>query len=132
MGILIPVSPGELIDKLTILSVKGQHVLDDKKRTAIAREYALLEQAWEDSPYAKSAGIMALWSDLAKVNARLWNLEDALRSPEVRANAELMAGVARCVSAENDLRAKLKNTINILLDSDLQEVKLHGSSRVDA
>lgn len=127
MGIYIPVSPGELVDKLTILAVKGQHVTDDKKKLAIAREYALLEQAWEDSPYAKSAGIMALWSDLAKVNARLWNLEDAMRSTDVRSNPELMAGVARCVSAENDLRAKLKNTINILLDSDLMEVKQHGT-----
>ena len=126
MGILIPVSPGEVIDKLTILSVKGKHVRDEKKQVALAREYALLEQSWEDSPYAKSPGIVALWTDLAAVNERLWNLEDAMREPDVRSNAELLAGVARCVSAENDLRARLKHTINTLLDSDLVEVKQHG------
>lgn len=129
MGINIPVSPGELIDKLTILSIKGQSVQDDAKRLLLSREYALLDQAWNDSPYVKimGPGVAALWSDLHDVNRRLWHLEDSARDSDVKQNAELLAGIARCISAENDLRFRLKNTINILLDSDLQEVKQHGN-----
>ena len=129
MGISIPVSPGELIDKLTILSVKMAYVSDADRRLKVTREYALLKQSWDDSIYAQrtEAGIDALWSDLHDVNRRLWHLENSARESDVRKNTELLAGIARCISAENDLRFRLKNTINILLDSDLQEVKQHGN-----
>ena len=127
MGIQIPVSPGELLDKLTILSVKAKHVTDEHKRVKIAREYALLEQVWEDSPYLRSAGIESLMADLAAVNERLWHLENEVRSTMVRADAYLMSGVALCISSENDYRARIKATINTLLDSDIVEVKQHGS-----
>src|ERR1700761_3054629 len=106
--IKVPVSPGELLDKLTILKIKSQRMRDPEKLKNVRAELELLEATWAESAYAKIdiAGEIAA---LLQVNERLWVIEDDIRDKE-RAqafDAEFIR-LARAVSVENDERAAIK------------------------
>lgn len=119
----IPISPGELLDKLTILRLKAVRIADPAKRANVARELELLEAIWR-SEVPAAGGLREEEAALARVNAALWDVEDALREREAAArfDAEFVA-LARSVYRHNDERAAIKRRVNAKLGSALVEEK---------
>lgn len=124
--IKVPVSPGELLDKITILRIKAQRMRDPQKLTNVRQELKVLEQTWESSSYAK-LDIAADVEALLKVNERLWVIEDDIRDKE-RAQAfdARFIELARAVYFENDERAIIKRRINVKLGSSIVEEKSYA------
>lgn len=125
--IQIPVSYGELIDKITILEIKQARITDPGKRRNVSHELALLQAAWEASAAAQGVAIDDLRVALKAVNEALWDIEDDIRDKE-RAQA-FDAGfiaLARAVYRQNDRRAALKREINLRLGSALVEEKSYA------
>jgi hypothetical protein len=127
--ILVPVSPGELLDKITILQIKSERMTDPAKLHNVRVELGLLEQTWRDSGQASAA----LDDDIAAlkaVNARLWEIEDDIREQE-RAGTfgERFVALARAVYHENDERAAIKKRINTRLGSRIVEEKSYKDYR---
>jgi hypothetical protein len=124
--ITVPVSPGELLDKITILRIKSSRMNDPQKLANVRTELQVLEETWRGSPYAK-AGIEAEVIALLEVNERLWVVEDGIRDKE-RANefdADFIR-LARAVYFENDERAAIKRRINTKLGSNIVEEKSYA------
>jgi hypothetical protein len=127
MAVMVPISYGELVDKITILEIKADQVADPGQRANIERELALLAARCQESLPA-GGQLAALKAALSSVNRRLWAIEDAIRAKE-RAqafDAEFVA-LARSVYQENDERARLKRQINLEFDSALVEEKLYAA-----
>jgi hypothetical protein len=124
--IKVPVSPGELLDKITILRIKAQRMRDAEKLNNVRLELQALEQTWGASSYAK-LDIAADIDALLKVNERLWVIEDDIRDKE-RAQAfdARFIELARAVYFENDERAAIKRRININLGSRIVEEKSYA------
>jgi hypothetical protein len=121
--ILAPISVGELIDKITILKIKNERILDPAKRAKIAQELALLCQIRNDSGLA-SAELEALADELHAVNMTLWDIEDSVRELESAGDfGQNFIAVARSVYITNDRRAHIKNRIDIASGSDIVEQK---------
>src|SRR5438876_2188293 len=80
-GLLVPVSRGELIDKLTILEIKSERMTDPEKLTHVRAESALLEKAFAES-VTEEARILTLRAELKAVNEKLWEVEDEIRRCE--------------------------------------------------
>jgi hypothetical protein len=127
--IKVPISPGELIDKITILRIKSERMTDPQKLKNVRLELAALQGTWAASPYAR-ADIAADDAALLAVNERLWVIEDEIRDKE-RAqafDAEFIR-LARAVYFENDERAAIKRRINLKLGSGLVEEKSYSDYR---
>jgi hypothetical protein len=128
--IKVPISPGELLDKITILRIKSQRMSDPAKLSNVRLELRSLEDTWSGSAYAKieiHADIAALLS----VNERLWVIEDDIRDKE-RAqafDAEFIR-LARAVYVENDERAAIKRRINTKLGSSIVEEKSYREYKI--
>jgi hypothetical protein len=121
--IKVPISPGELLDKITILRIKSQRIGDPAKLVNVRLELRVLEETWNASAYAK-VDIDAEIGALGLVNERLWIIEDDIRDQE-RAqafDAEFIR-LARAVYFENDERAAIKRRINAKLGSAIVEEK---------
>jgi hypothetical protein len=124
-ALLVPISVGELIDKITILRIKQQKADDAQKLANIENELKQLENVWRQSDYS-AIDISELTQQLTEVNETLWNIEDDIRAKEA-ANEfdEQFIRLARSVYQQNDLRAALKKEINSKTGSDLIEEKLY-------
>jgi Family of unknown function (DUF6165) len=128
--IKVPISPGELLDKITILRIKSQRMGDPVKLSNVRLELRSLEDTWSGSAYAKidiDADVAALMS----VNERLWVIEDDIRDKE-RAqafDAEFIR-LARAVYVENDERAAIKRRINTKLGSSIVEEKSYREYKI--
>lgn len=123
MAINIPVSWGELFDKITILTIKSNRIADPGKRKNIKRELEQLT-AIRDSKISRSDQLTALSSSLQEVNEKLWNIEDDIRLLEKKKDfGNQFVELARAVYITNDRRADLKSQINNLLGSELVEEK---------
>ncbi len=121
--ILVPVSPGELIDKLTILRIKSENIHDPAKLANVHREMEQLTRV-ADAALPSSDELSQLWQDLYDVNCDLWQVEDDIRTFEQRRDFGAgFIGLARSVYITNDRRAELKKRINMLLGSRLVEEK---------
>jgi hypothetical protein len=121
--IKVSISPGELLDKITILRIKSQRIADQAKLCNVRLELRSLEETWNASDYATS-NIETDFRALLAVNERLWGIEDEIRDKE-RAqafDAEFIR-LARAVYFENDERAAIKRRINIALGSSIVEEK---------
>ena len=120
---LVPVSWGELIDKITILEIKTRRLASGPARSNAARELALLLDA--AAPVLKStAGLAGFRQRLSAVNERLWDVEDQIRSKE--AGGQFDSGfiaLARAIYHANDERAAIKREVNRALASELVEEK---------
>jgi hypothetical protein len=127
--LLVPISPGELIDKITILEIKSQRMTDATKLANVRTELDLLQQTWHSSPYA-ATNVETEWSALRDVNAKLWDIEDDIRDKE-RAGAfdARFIELARAVYVTNDDRAAIKKRINTKLGSTLVEEKSYKDYR---
>ncbi|MGA1824442.1 MAG: DUF6165 family protein [bacterium] len=121
MPIKIDISIGELVDKVTILSIKRKKIEDKNKRINIEREYELLSTVMED------AGIKVgslEFKSLMDVNLKLWHIEDDIRIKEAKKEFdEEFIQLARSVYFENDKRAKIKKDINKKYNDELSEEK---------
>jgi hypothetical protein len=127
--IKVPISPGELLDKITILRIKAQRMSDPAKLSNVRLELHTLEETWRASVHAK-IDIEADIGALGLVNERLWVIEDDIRDKE-RAqafDAEFIR-LARAVYIENDERAAIKRRINAKLGSALVEEKSYRDYR---
>jgi hypothetical protein len=122
MAIMIPVSAGELIDKLTILRVKAARI-EAAKRVNVQKELELLE-AVTAKELSAVPQIAALAVELETVNAALWDVEEGKRECERRQDfGPAFVALARKVYIENDRRAAIKRRINEAAGSDLIEEK---------
>ena len=124
--IKVPVSPGELLDKITILRIKSRRMTDPKKLANVSVELDALEAVWESSAYA-AIDVEGDVQALLAVNERLWSIEDDIRDKE-RAkvfDAEFIR-LARAVYIENDERAAIKRRLNLKLGSELIEEKSYS------
>ena len=121
--ILVPVSPGELLDKITILRIKSARMSDAAKLANVRHELGLLEGTWRAAVPA-GVDLAAEESALAAVNAKLWDVEDRLREQESerRFDGDFVE-LARAVYFNNDERAAIKKRINTRLGSALVEEK---------
>jgi hypothetical protein len=127
--ITVPVSPGELIDKITILRIKSQRITDAAKLKNVRHELDALQRTWAESRYA-GADIVADTDALQAVNERLWVIEDEIRDKE-RAQAfdAEFVRLARAVYFENDERSAIKRRINVTLGSAIIEEKSYSDYR---
>ena len=117
---LIPVSVGELIDKITILQIKPSHFQGDAL-AHVQQELDLLEQVHRDAGVALPE---ELEPALAAINGKLWAIEDAIREREAASDfGERFIELARSVYRCNDQRAALKRQINASTGSSLVEEK---------
>lgn len=121
--LLVPVSWGELLDKLTILEIKAQRITDAAKLANVAAERDALLAVRDRHPWA-SAEAWRLVDELRSVNEALWEIEDDIRDEERRERfGERFIMLARSVYRTNDRRAALKRELNRLLGSALVEEK---------
>jgi len=132
MHVTVPISVGELLDKITILEIKAERIADPAKLANIRVELEALDRLRRglplDRPGIRRDEIAALVDELGQVNRRLWEVEDLLRDCE-RAQefgAEFIR-LARAVYKENDLRARLKRRLNEETGSELVEEKSYSA-----
>ena len=119
-NISIPISLGELIDKITILEIKIIH-MNGKKLINVKKELRLLQDKLEDTSLEIDINLI---NSLKKVNNSLWNIEDSIRIKE--SNQEFdndFIQLARSVYKENDRRSSIKKEINQKYNSELIEEK---------
>lgn len=127
--ILVPVSPGELLDKITILRIKTSRMSDAGKLVNVRRELDLLESVWR-AAVPQAVDLAAEERALSEVNAKLWDVEDRLRELEsMRHFGEEFVELARAVYFTNDDRAAIKKRINLALGSALVEEKSYQQYR---
>ncbi len=125
-SIAVETSPGELIDKITILEIKAARISDGAKLVNIRRELAVLA-ATRDRCIPRSAALDDLTDELRAINGRLWDIEDDIRDCErARDFGETFVGLARAVYFTNDERAALKRAINDLLGAEIVEEKSYA------
>lgn len=127
--ILVPVSFGELLDKIAILQIKSERMTDAAKLANVRKELAALDATWSAHP-ASGQDIAALRAALKAVNERLWVIEDDIRVQEKqqRFDGEFVR-LARAVYFENDERARIKKDINLALGSAYVEEKSYQDYR---
>lgn len=118
-----PVSFGEVLDKITILEIKSEQIKDASKLNNIKTELDLLNKTWHKF-VSDSDEIIALKTELKKINQALWNIEDDIRIKEGKKQFDdEFIQLARSVYVTNDKRADVKKQINLALGSTLVEEK---------
>ena len=121
--ILVPISPGELLDKITILRIKAARMSDAAKVANVKHELALLEKTWKDSG-AAAIDLAAEEASLTRVNEMLWVIEDEIRDEErAKRFGDRFIELARAVYVTNDERAAIKKRVNTLSGSTIVEEK---------
>ncbi len=121
--ILAEISAGELIDKITILEIKKNKIIDEDKLKEVQKELSSLTQTL-DKFIPKKDGIMGYKQNLKEINLKLWEIEDGKRKAEKDKDfGQNFIELARNVYKFNDERAKIKLAINNSLGSNIKEVK---------
>lgn len=122
----VPISWGELIDKITILEIKAEKLSSASARANVQRELAQLSLI--ASQVEKKPGLLELRLALKRVNETLWQIEDDVREKEAtKTFDEGFVALARAVYHNNDQRGRLKQDINRLLKSEITEEKQYTS-----
>ena len=123
MKILIPVSVGELVDKITILEIKRNLITDTEKLKNIDKELSALKKVL-DSLNLDSDNFSNMYTDLLDTNMKLWQIEDEIRILEKKNDfGENFISLARDVYITNDTRFDIKNKINDFFGSSYKEEK---------
>ena len=121
--IQIPISPGELLDKITILQIKSERIADPSKVANVRTELDMLQKVWGES-VADDAELRALSAELKSINEALWEIEDDIRDEERNKRfGERFIELARAVYVTNDERANAKKKVNLHLNSSIVEEK---------
>ena len=125
MPLLVPISVGELLDKISILELKAAALTDPARQASVAGELAALD-AVRRREVAASEDVDAVWEELRAVNRCLWQIEDDLRQREREGRFDAgFIELARGVYRNNDRRAVLKRRINELTGSEIVEEKTY-------
>ena len=121
--IIVEVSVGELLDKISILEIKQEKIKDPNKLKFIKDEYSILKEQLNTN--VKSTGeINKLYKSLKEINSKLWIIEDDKRLCEKEKRFdERFIKLSRDVHFLNDERAKIKLEINTLMNSNIKEIK---------
>jgi hypothetical protein len=123
-GVRVPVSIGELYDKITILMIKRERLTDPAKRENVLHELNLLRAV--EAGLANRSASAALVDELLAINAALWDIEDGKRAHErLQDFGPTFIDLARQVYLRNDRRAAVKRRINEIMGSDIIEEKSH-------
>jgi len=121
--ILVEVSVGELLDKLTILEIKQEKIKDPEKLKYINDEYSVLKDQLNKNVKSDSK-LDELFNSLKKINEKLWIIEDDKRLCEKSSDfGEKFVKLSRDVHFLNDDRAKIKLEINNYTGSKIKEIK---------
>ena len=125
-NIKVPTSPGELLDKITILEIKMEQVSDDNKLKNIKYELTQLTQIWNEH-FSDNEELSLLKKELRDTNNNMWDIEDKIRIKESKKEFDNdFIELARSVYYQNDKRADTKKKINQLLGSLLMEEKSYA------
>ena len=125
--ILVEVSVGELLDKISILEIKKEKIQDPKKLKFINDEHAILKEQL-DKNVTSDSKLSSLYEALKKINTRLWVIEDDKRLCEKNSDfTENFIKLSRDVHFLNDDRAKIKLEINHHTGSKIKEIKEYTS-----
>lgn len=118
-----PTSPGDFLDKLTILEIKAERITDPAKLENVRRELEALRAVWQASPLSRR-DVRSQVDQLREVNAALWDIEDRIREKEAAKTFDAaFIELARSVYRTNDRRAAIKKELNLMLGSELIEEK---------
>jgi chromosome segregation ATPase len=130
MQIYIPVSIGELIDKITILEIKSKKIKSLKEKSSLKKELKLLEKILKKIVKKHKENknqIKAEKNNLKKINKLLWSLEDSIRIKEKNKSFDNeFISISRNIYTANDERFKIKSRINKLYKSNLKEYKYYS------
>ena len=119
----VPVSPGEVLDKITILEIKSERMDDPAKVSNVRRELELLIETWNRS-VNNDETVQRIHAQLKRMNEALWEIEDDIRDKErVREFDDRFIELARSVYFTNDKRASAKKELNLYLGSEIVEEK---------
>ena len=120
----VPVSPGEVLDRLSILQIKENHASSEQQKQIIKKESELFEKAWIDC-FGNNPKISNDFTDLLFINSELWNLENDVRACEKSCQfGNDFINSARKIYLTNDKRADAKASINKKLHSDIFDIKI--------
>ncbi|NOS84112.1 MAG: hypothetical protein HOP31_03130 [Ignavibacteria bacterium] len=133
MNAMIPVSPGELVDKITILEIKKRNIKAAAKLKLIKTELShltkILNEMMGTSKRIKPA-VLVEKKKLKAVNKSLWDIENKIRVKEAKKNFDKgFIELARLVYLTNDRRSVIKNKVNILFGSSIKEIKQYSRYR---
>ncbi len=121
--ILVEVSIGELLDKISILDIKKDKIKDETRLEHILREYKILKEEY-DNKVKNDNKLSKLYTSLKEINSKLWVIEDEKRLCEKNADfGDQFIKLSRDVHFLNDERAKIKLEINIHTGSKIKEIK---------
>ncbi|QMU61587.1 MAG: hypothetical protein GKR92_07705 [Gammaproteobacteria bacterium] len=124
-NINIPISPGELLDKITILEIKSENIENEEKLANVAIELNLLSKIWGNT--SQDSDLEALKKELKDNNKALWEIEDKIRIKESNKEFDhVFIELARSVYIQNDKRADTKKKINLKLGSMIVEEKSYA------
>ena len=124
MEIQINISVGELIDKITILQIKKEKITNLEKVEKVSYELELLENSLNSFKTGEKEELKKLMNELKIINEKLWGIEDDIRLLEKNKKFESeFIELARSVYKTNDERFEVKNKINKLFSSNVEEVK---------
>lgn len=124
-NINVPISPGELLDKITILEIKNENIEDKEKLANVETELKLLSKIWENTN--PDSYLEALKQELKDNNKALWDIEDKIRIKESNKEFDhVFVELARSVYIQNDKRADTKKKINLKLGSMIVEEKSYA------
>jgi len=122
-NMLVPVSPGEVLDKITILEIKSERMTDPEKLANVRAELSLLQETWAHA-VAEDDVIRQLHAELKEINEGLWEIEDDIRDKErVKEFDQRFIELARSVYFTNDRRSEVKKKLNLHLGSQIIEEK---------
>ena len=121
--ILVPVSPGKMLDKITILEIKSERIDDPQKVANVRHELDLLNTVWSKA-VEDDATVVTLKARMKSINEALWEIEDDIRDQEKAKDFGVrFVELARAVYVTNDQRADAKKELNLYLGSDIVEEK---------
>ena len=122
-NIRVPVSPGEVLDKITILEIKSERMTDPQKLANVRVELGLLRETWA-AAITEDDTIRDLHAQLKEINEALWEIEDDIRDKErAKEFDERFIELARAVYFTNDRRSEVKKKLNLHLGSQIVEEK---------
>ena len=125
--IIVPVSSGELIDKIAILKIKKKKIFNKSKLQNINNELSLLNEIYKNN-FKNNKKLLLYEKKLIKINKKLWDIEDKIRFLESKKNFnQQFIDLARAIYINNDKRSEIKKKINKLTGSRLIEEKSYKS-----
>ena len=122
-NIRVPVSPGEVLDKITILEIKSERMTDPQKLVNVRLELQLLTRTWREA-VTEDDTVQRIHAELKHINEALWVIEDDIRDKErLKEFDDRFIELARSVYVTNDQRAAAKKALNLHLGSEIIEEK---------